>query len=98
MNDVATATGQVGRRGTIILSAAARRRYGLSDGSLFISEERAEGILIRPAKAVPADLREIRRMIKEGFDELDRGEGIDGEKAYAHMKQKSAQWRARNRK
>ncbi len=40
-------TGHVGRRGTIVLPTATRQRYGLSDGSLYISEEREDGILIR---------------------------------------------------
>ena len=65
-------TGQVGRRGTIVLSAAIRRRYGLEDGSLFISEERDDGVLIRPAKAVPADLAAVRRTIRVGLDQLAR--------------------------
>lgn len=76
-------TGAVGRRGTIVLPAATRRRYGLEDGSLFISEERDDGILIRPAVAVPADLQSVRRKIKVGLDQLDRGEGVPSEQVEA---------------
>jgi bifunctional DNA-binding transcriptional regulator/antitoxin component of YhaV-PrlF toxin-antitoxin module len=90
-------TGQVGRRGTIVLSAATRRRYGLEDGSLFISEEREEGILIRPAVAVPADLEAVRRKIQIGLDQLDRGEGIPGEKVEAELKRRSAEFRAQKK-
>ncbi len=90
-------TGRVGRRGTIVLSAATRRRYGLEDGSLFISEEREEGVLIRPAIAVPADLAEVRRKIKTGLDELKRGEGIPGEEIEAEFKRMSANLRAKRR-
>ena len=79
-------TGQVGRRGTIVLPAATRRRYGLDDGSLFISEEREDGILIRPAAATALDLKEVRKKIEQGIDELHAGKGIPGEKAYAEMK------------
>ncbi len=86
-------TGQVGRRGTIVLSAATRRRYGLEDGSLFISEERDDGVLIRPAKAVPADLTEVRRKIRVGLDQLDRGEGIPGEAVEAELKRVSKAFR-----
>lgn len=87
-------TGQVGRRGTIVLSAATRRRYGLEDGSLFISEERDDGVLIRPAEAVPADLAEVRRKIRVGLDQLDRGEGIPGEEVEAKLKRASKAFRA----
>jgi bifunctional DNA-binding transcriptional regulator/antitoxin component of YhaV-PrlF toxin-antitoxin module len=85
-------TGQVGRRGTIVLSAATRRRYGLEEGRLFISEEREEGILIRPAVVVPADLEAARRKIKVGLDQLDRGEGIPGEEVEAELKRVSAEF------
>jgi bifunctional DNA-binding transcriptional regulator/antitoxin component of YhaV-PrlF toxin-antitoxin module len=88
-------TGQVGRRGTIVLSAATRRRYGFEDGSLFISEERQDGVLIRPAVAVPADLVEVRRKIKAGLDQLKRGEGIPGEEVEAELKRMSAELRAK---
>ncbi len=90
-------TGQVGRRGTIVLSAATRRRYGLEDGSLFISEEREDGILIRPAVAVPADLEEVRRKIKLGLDQLDRGEGVPGNQVEANMKRVGAEFRAKSK-
>jgi bifunctional DNA-binding transcriptional regulator/antitoxin component of YhaV-PrlF toxin-antitoxin module len=90
-------TGQVGRRGTIVLPAASRRRYGLSDGSLFISEEREEGILIRPAVAIPTDLEEVRQKIRTGLEQLNRGEGIPGEQVEANLKRHSAEFRAKRR-
>ncbi len=90
-------TGQVGRRGTIVLPAATRRRYGLEDGRLFISEECDEGILIRPAVAVPADLEAARRKIKVGLDQLDRGEAIPGEEVEAELKRVSAEFRSKHR-
>ncbi len=90
-------TGHVGRRGTIVLPAASRRRYGLADGSLFISEEREDGILIRPAKAVASELHEVRQKFQIALDQLDRGEGIDGEKVIAEMKQRSIAFRAKQK-
>lgn len=94
----ATISGHVGKRGTIVLPAASRRRYGLDDGALFISEECADGILIRPAKAVATDLKKIREMIQEGLDELDQGKGIPGELVYAEMKKKIAEFRKSRKK
>jgi antitoxin ParD1/3/4 len=40
-------------------------------------------------------LMEVRRKIRQGLDELDRGEGIPGEKVYQQMKRKSAAFRRR---
>ena len=38
-------------------------------------------------------LREVRTKIQAGLDQLDRGEGIPGEKVLARMKQRSAEFR-----
>jgi antitoxin ParD1/3/4 len=38
-------------------------------------------------------LDEVRKKIKIGLDQLDRGEGIPGDQAYAQMKQRSAAFR-----
>jgi AbrB family looped-hinge helix DNA binding protein len=47
-------TSRVGKRGTVVIPAALRRRFGIEEGSLIIiAEDREEGILIRPAAAVP---------------------------------------------
>jgi len=48
-------TSRVGKRGTVVIPAQIRRRYGIEEGSLVITEERAEGILIRPAVAMPLE-------------------------------------------
>jgi AbrB family looped-hinge helix DNA binding protein len=91
-------SGHVGRRGTIVLPSTVRKRYGLKDGSLFISEEREDGVLIRPALATPIDLEGVRLKIDQGLDELDRGEGIPGEEAEAELKTMSKAFRARRGK
>ncbi len=46
---------KVGKRGTVVIPAALRRRFGIEEGSLVIAEDRGEGILIRPAVAVPLE-------------------------------------------
>lgn len=91
-------SGHVGRRGTIVLPSAVRQRYGLKDGSLFISEEREDGVLIRPAMATPINLSEVRQKIRQGLDELDQGKGIPGDQAEAELKAMSKAFRRRNRK
>jgi AbrB family looped-hinge helix DNA binding protein len=91
-------SGHVGRRGAIVLPSSVRKRYGLDDGTLFISEEREDGVLIRPAIATPVDLSEVRSKVRQGLDELDRGEGIPGEKAEAELKRISKEFRRRKAK
>jgi len=91
-------SGHVGRRGTIVLPSETRRRYGLNDGSLFISEEREDGVLIRPAQATPINLNEVRHKIRQGLEELDRGEGIHGKQVEAELKEMSKAYRAKKAK
>jgi AbrB family looped-hinge helix DNA binding protein len=47
---------KVGRRGTIVLPAKLRRRLGIEEGSFVVAEERADGILIRPAAVLPVEI------------------------------------------
>jgi AbrB family looped-hinge helix DNA binding protein len=91
-------SGHVGRRGTIVLPSSIRKRYGLQDGSLYISEEREDGVLIRPAMATPTDLDGVRLKIRQGLEELDQRKGIPGNQAEAELKAMSKAFRARRRK
>ena len=51
MSDVEPA--KVGKRGAFVIPARLRKRFGIREGSIVIAEERAEGILIRPAVVMP---------------------------------------------
>lgn len=46
---------RVGKRGTIVVPAKLRKRYGIKEGTLVTTEEREDGILIRPAVVVPIE-------------------------------------------
>lgn len=46
---------KVGKRGTIIVPAKLRKRYGIEEGSVVTAEAREEGVLIRPAIIVPIE-------------------------------------------
>ncbi len=46
---------KVGKRGTIIVPAKLRKRYGIEEGSLVTAEAREGGVLIRPAIVVPVE-------------------------------------------
>ncbi|CAN5848050.1 hypothetical protein BH23GEM5_BH23GEM5_08160 [soil metagenome] len=48
-------TSRVGRRGAVVIPSALRRRFGIEEGSLVLAEERPDGILIRPAVALPLE-------------------------------------------
>lgn len=48
-------TTTVGSRGTVVIPAEFRRRYGLEEGSTVIAEPREEGLLLRPATVLPLE-------------------------------------------
>jgi len=47
---------KVGKRGSIIVPAKLRKRFGIEEGSLVTAEAREDGILIRPAVLVPVEI------------------------------------------
>ena len=49
-------TSRVGKRGTVVILAASRRRFGIEEGSLVIAEDREAGIPIRPAATIPLEI------------------------------------------
>lgn len=47
---------RVGRRGTIVLPAKIRRRYGFEEGTMVVAEEAEYGVLLRPAALLPVEI------------------------------------------
>jgi AbrB family looped-hinge helix DNA binding protein len=70
-------TGRVGKRGTFVIPASLRRRFGLDEGTLIIAEERPEGILIRPAVAIATETyspeRKAAFLLENAVDAKDYG-------------------------
>jgi AbrB family looped-hinge helix DNA binding protein len=66
---------KVGKRGTLVIPARLRRRFGIEEGSEVIAEETPEGILIRPAITVPievyADQRKAEFLLSNAVDADD---------------------------
>lgn len=66
---------KVGKRGTLVIPAKLRRRFGIEEGSEVIAEETPEGILIRPAVTVPievyADERKAEFLLSNAVDADD---------------------------
>ena len=68
-------TTKVGKRGAIVVPASLRRRFGIEEGSLVIAEERDDGILIRPAVALPVEVytpaRKAEFLLSNAVDRVD---------------------------
>lgn len=66
---------RIGRRGTLVIPAALRRRFGLDEGSEVIAEETPDGILIRPAVTLPIEVYSAARraefLLSNAVDEED---------------------------
>lgn len=54
-------TAKIGKRGTFVIPASLRRKFGLDEGSEIIAEETEEGILLRPAVTLPVEIYSTRR-------------------------------------
>jgi AbrB family looped-hinge helix DNA binding protein len=46
---------KVGKRGTIVVPAKLRKRFGIQEGTLVTTEPREDGVLVRPAVVVPVE-------------------------------------------
>jgi len=73
-------TSRVGKRGTIVVPAELRRRYGLEEGSLVIAESREDGILLRPAVALPVEVytpeRQAELLLTNAVDAEDYRQAV----------------------
>lgn len=67
--------GKVGKRGTIVLPAKMRRKYGIEEGMMVVAEESPYGILIRPAAVFPVETytpeRKAEFLLTNAVDEED---------------------------
>ncbi len=70
-------TSKVGKRGTLVIPAKLRNRFGLQEGSLVIAEETPEGILLRPAIAIPTARLTQERVEELLLEGLASGESTD---------------------
>lgn len=70
-----TGTSKVGKRGAVVIPVELRRRFGIEEGSLVVAEATEDGILIRPAVAIPVEsyTRERRAefVLSNAVDEQD---------------------------
>jgi AbrB family looped-hinge helix DNA binding protein len=72
--------GRVGKRGTVVIPAALRRRYGIEEGSFVIAEPREGGVLIRPALVLPVEVytpeRKAQYLLSNTIDAADYADAV----------------------
>ena len=68
---------KVGKRGTVVIPANLRREFGIEEGTFVITEAREDGVLVRPAVALPvesySDQRKAVFLLSNAVDEEDYG-------------------------
>lgn len=66
---------KVGKRGAVVVPARLRRKFGIEEGRLVVAEERPDGILIRPAMALPVEIytpeRKAEFLLSNAVDAAD---------------------------
>jgi AbrB family looped-hinge helix DNA binding protein len=66
---------KVGKRGTVVIPAKLRQQFGIKEGSLIVAEAKPEGVLLRPAVAVPVesytDERKAEFLLTNAVDKKD---------------------------
>ena len=72
---------KVGKRGTVVIPARLRRRFGIEEGSLVVAEATEEGVLIRPAVAVPLEVysgeRRAEFLLSNAVDDEDYARALE---------------------
>ncbi len=67
---------RIGKRGTIVLPAKLRKRYGFGEGTLVVAEESEYGVLLRPAAVLPLEIytpeRKAEFLLANAVDASDR--------------------------
>jgi|SRR4051794_38405452 AbrB family looped-hinge helix DNA binding protein len=65
----------VGKRGTIVIPASLRKRFGVQEGDLLITQDHGDGILITPAIAIPVKNYSLKRkaefLLSNAIDQED---------------------------
>lgn len=78
---MATETSRIGKRGTFVIPAKLRRRFGIQEGSEVIAEATPDGILIRPAMTVPIEVYSAERraefLLSNAVDAQDYQRAMD---------------------
>lgn len=67
---------RIGKRGTIVLPAKLRKRYGFEEGTMIVAEESEYGVLLRPAAVLPVEIyspeRKAELLLANAISPADR--------------------------
>ena len=66
---------RVGKRGTIVIPAKLRKKFGIEEGSSVLVEEGRDGVVIRPALTLPLEVwspeRKASFLLENAVDKKD---------------------------
>ncbi len=72
---------KVGKRGTVVIPARLRKRFGIEEGQMVITEEHEDGILIRPAVVMPVERytpeRKAEFLLNDTVDAKDYARAVE---------------------
>ena len=70
---------KVGKRGTVVIPAKLRKKFGIEEGSSVLVEEGPDGVVIRPAVTLPVEVwtpeRKAAFLLENAVDTV-RGHGF----------------------
>ncbi|MCP4668610.1 MAG: AbrB/MazE/SpoVT family DNA-binding domain-containing protein [Deltaproteobacteria bacterium] len=75
---MSTATTKLGKRGTVVIPAAMRKKYGFEEGALLIAESVPEGVLFRPVVTLPVEIYSAERKAEFLLNNTTTLEDYDG--------------------
>ena len=71
---------RIGQRGTWVIPAALRQRFGLNEGTFVSAEEHTDGILLRPVAVTPVETytpqRKAEFLLNNAVDKADYAKAI----------------------
>ena len=74
-------TTKIGKRGTIVIPARLRRRFGFEEGTPVLVEECSDGVTIRPAVTVPVEIYTLERkaefLLENAVDAEDYARAVE---------------------
>ena len=76
---------RVGKRGTVVIPAEIRRRYGLEEGEMLVMEESAQGLLFKPVSGFEVEIYTPERMAEFAINNAVTAEEYDSAVADARV-------------
>jgi AbrB family looped-hinge helix DNA binding protein len=76
---------RMGKRGTVVIPAEIRRRFGLDEGEMLVMETSAEGLFLKPVQAYETEVYTPRRIAE--FLLNNAVDGADYDAALARVRE-----------